>query len=212
MRITPTTLIVLILTAVSVVAVTAPQPAAAAAPNCGLFTARMYDQLNPTTSAQTLSARGDQATAAYDNGFTAVRPNAISASLSAGTSVGAVHKLYQASSRNYFYSLNAAEIRTAVTRLGYQDQGVVFYAATQSSSCLVPVYSFFRLGKHRYVTSAAERAELTTAGWKPESVRFHLGRPASAFTFAVIPDTQQEVLAESDRRFVNRSQWLRSTT
>ena len=41
-------------------------------------------------------------------------------------------------------------------------------------------------------------------------VRFYVGRPEAdtAFTFAVYPDTQQEVLRKSDRRFINRSQWL----
>ena len=42
-------------------------------------------------------------------------------------------------------------------------------------------------------------------------MRFYLGKPASAFTFAVMPDTQMEVVQDSDHRFVNRSQWLRST-
>jgi hypothetical protein len=196
--------------AVTTVATT-PPPASAAGPDCKLFAARMYDQLSPSTATQNLSARADQAGLAYSNGFTTVRPYSITSSLRSGTSIKAVHKLYRASNRNVFYSHDAAEIKKAVTKLGYRDQGTAFYAATKSASCLLSVYSFYKGGKHRFVTSAAERKSLTAAGWKQEKIRFYLGKPASAFSIAVMPDTQQEVLQASDVRFVNRSKWLAAT-
>jgi hypothetical protein len=212
MRIRSVPLIVLTMAFGSVAALTATAPTAAAAgPDCKLFAARVYDQLNPATAAQSLSARADHAAITYDAGFTTNRPYTVTASLRAGSFVKAVHKLYRASNKNVFYSHDSAEIKNAVTKLGYADQGVVFHAATKAAPCLKPVYSFLKAGKHRFVTAAAERASLTAQGWKQEKVRFYLGGPASAFTFAIMPDTQQEVLQASDRRFVNRSRWLGST-
>lgn len=207
-----TLLISLIMTAGMAVAVTTKPPSAhAASPDCNLFAARMYDQLHPSSATQSLSARADHAAMAFDSGFTSSRPYTMTASLRSGTLVKAVHRLYHPGNNNNFYSQNAAEIRRAVSKLGYQDKGVAFYAATKSAGCLLPVYSFYRDGKHRFVTSAAERKTLSSQGWKQERVRFYAGKPASAFSFAVMPDTQQEVLNQTDRRFLNRSQWLRST-
>lgn len=211
MRIRSVPIIVLTMVLGSVATLAATATAAAAGPDCNLFAARVYDQLNPATSAQSLSARADQAVTSYDAGFTSNRPYSVTASLRAGTFVKAVHKLYRSIDKNVFYSLDSAEIKNAVTRYGYADQGVVFHAATKSAPCLKPVYSFTKAGKHRFVTAAAERTSLTAQGWKQEKIRFYLGGLASAFTFAIMPDTQQEVLEPSDRRFVNRSQWLRST-
>lgn len=204
---------VVLVVAIAALMVVGPTPrsALAAGPDCKLFAARMYDQLNPSTTGQNLSARADQAGLAYSNGFTTVRPYSITASLRSGTSVKAVRKLYRASNHNVFYSHDAAEIKKATTKLGYVDQGTAFFAATKSASCLLPVYSFYKAGRHRFVTAAAERKSLTAAGWKQEKIRFYLGKPASAFSFAVIPDTQQEVLQASDTRFQGRSQWLRNT-
>ena len=97
-----------------------------------------------------------------------------------------------------------------VEQFGYADQGVAFYAAKAKASCLIPVYGFFKAGVHRFVATAADRAMLSAAGWHRGPVRFYVGRPAAdtAFTFAVYPDTQQEVLRKSDRRLITRSQWL----
>jgi hypothetical protein len=91
---------------------------------------------------------------------------------------------------------------------GYQDQGTAFHASAGSRSCLVGVTSYAKGGTHRYVTSAADKAALTAAGWRRERVRFYLA-PAAVdpkFTIAVYPDTQQEV--GTDQRFLNRAQYL----
>ena len=91
--------------------------------------------------------------------------------------------------------------------MGYVDQGVVFYAARTNASCLVPVWGYHKAGVHRFVTGAADRAMLSAAGWRRGPVRFYVARAAvdPTFTFAVYPDTQQEVLRKSDRRFIGRS-------
>jgi hypothetical protein len=123
-----------------------------------------------------------------------------------------VHRLYKASTRNLFYSYDSAEIKRAVLRYGYVDQGTAFYAATKSASCLQPVYSYLKNSRHRFAASAAERDTLKDDGWKEEKIRFYLGKVASVITFAVYPDTQNEVYRDNDSRFAGRSQWVVNTT
>jgi hypothetical protein len=124
-----------------------------------------------------------------------------------------VHRLSRSShGGNLLYTTNLTEIKQAVEQFGYTDQGVVFYAAKAKAKagCLIPVWSYYKDGVHRFVTGAADKAMLAAAGWRRDAVRFYVGRPVvdPTFTFAVYPDTQQEVLRKSDRRFIARSQWL----
>ena len=65
-------------------------------------------------------------------------------------------------------------------------QGIVFYAAAAG------------------LTRDRPRA-------RPEPTHRRLPRmraPDTTFTFAAMPDTQQEVLRSSDTRFINRTKWL----
>ena len=195
--------------ALATAGVLAAAPTASAAASCSAFTSKIYDQTNPSTQAQALSI----GVAGYVNfqaqGFTTNRPNAMSAAPKLGTGLKGVHRLYRASNKNYFYSADAAEITRAIKYSGYVDQGTAFYASGTSSSCLVPVSSFYKSAKHRFVTSASEAAALVKAGWRKEAVRFYLGKPTtSVFTVAVIPDTQGEVSLPNDYRVLSRSKWL----
>ena len=180
---------------------------AAVSVNCGLFTSKVYSQLFPSNKAQLMAARGDLAVSARASGAVDTRPTPGMASLAGDTTTRAVHRLYRKSNGNYFYSLKPAEIQRA-RGLGYVDQGAVFYASTKSASCLIPVYSFYRSGRHQFTSVAAERNALAKAGWKQEGIRFYLGKPQSVITFAVYPDTQQEVLRNNDTRFAARSRWV----
>jgi hypothetical protein len=188
-----------------------PPSASSAAASCRAFTASVYDQVSPASQAQSLRIRPDEAVVDQAGGFTTARSSTWSAAPRSGTSLVAVRRLYRPSSKNIFYSGDAAEIRRAVTSMGYVDQGVAFYAATSPSGCLLPVWSYYRSGKHRFVTSAAEQKQLSEQGWKRERIRFYLGKPKSVISFAVYPDTQLEVTRADDTRFVGRSNWLVST-
>ncbi len=200
------------LTAASLtMAVIAAMPSVAeAAPSCGAFTSKVYDQLNPTTQSQALSASAASYATFQARGFTTNRADSVTASPKAGSSLAAVHRLYRASTKHFFYTRDTAEIARAVKNSGYQDQGTVFYAATSSASCLVPVWSYWHpRGIHRFTTSATEGAQLVKAGWRKELVRFYLGKPASTtFTIGVMPDTQREVWSNGDTRFAHRTNWL----
>ena len=144
-------------------------PAAVAAPSCSAFTTKVYDLVNPATAGQALTTSTASVLAYQAVGFTANRPATRTAATKASSSVAGVHRLYRAVNKNFFYSLNAAEIARAVRYLGYVDQGIAFYAGTSSASCLTPVWSHHHpRGLHRFVSTAAESQALTAAGWKKE--------------------------------------------
>ncbi len=183
-------------------------PSATAAPSCGAFTSKVYDQVNPRVNSQALSTTAAGYLSFQARGYTSNRPASLTASPKSGPSLKAVHRLFRPSNQNHHYSLDPAEIARAV-KLGYVDQGTAFYASTASASCLVPVRSYYKSGRHRFVTSATEGAALVRAGWRKERVRFYLGKAsASVFTVAIIPDTQPEVWSAGDRRFGQRTGWL----
>ncbi len=93
---------------------------------------------------------------------------------------------------------------------GYVDQGAPFYASPNSASGCVPVFSFVRGGMHRLAGTPAYRAQLTAEGWRRDRVAFYAAPVAvdPTFSFAMMPDTQKEVVSSTDRRFGNRTQWL----
>lgn len=108
---------------------------------------------------------------------------------------------------------------TAFINNGYVRQFVQFYAATEPSSCSVPINLMSRNGVHRLATDA-ESNDLSASGWTRGSIAFYAKStsPIAApdrgaqgdtkFAIAVIPDTQNEVVNASDPRFRNRADWL----
>ena len=195
----------------TITAVSALSSAAEAAPSCAASTSKVYDQVNPTTTAHGLAAFASAAVTFQSQGFTESRDSTLSAAPKMGPGLRSVHRLYRPSNKNYFYSFDYAEIARAVASAGYVDQGIAFFASTTPSSCLVPVWSFHHpRGYHRYVTKASEMNELANAGWRKEKIRFYLGKPesASVFTFAMMPDTQIEVTHGGDNRLAHRVDWL----
>jgi hypothetical protein len=188
-----------------------PHAQAASAPACSAFSASVLERVKPANQASSLTL--SQSVAAKDaaSGFTSPRETSMRAAPRGGPGLTAVHRLSRSRyGGDLLYSTDLAETKQAVEKLGYTDQGVVFYAATAKASCLIPVWSYHKAGVHRFVTGAADRAMFSAAGWRRGGVRFYVGRPSldPTFTFAVYPDTQQEVLRKSDRRFISRSQWL----
>ncbi|GAA1841941.1 metallophosphoesterase [Microlunatus capsulatus] len=185
--------------------------AAAAAPTCSALGATVRERVSPTTQASLLTTSAAAATKAEAAGYTSVRDTSVRAGARKAAGLVAVHRLYRsARGGNYFYSTKAAEIRRAVSALGYTDQGVAFWASPVARSCLVGVTSYHKGGTHRYVTSAADRAALAATGWREEGVRFYLRKAPvdPRFSIAVMPDTQQEVLKAGDGRLAQRSRWL----
>lgn len=187
----------------------APTWSAQAAAPCSKFVAKVYDQLNPRSGGQALSNRGDSAVVLRSAGNTEVRTPSMSAATAPGPGLVGVHRLFHAKKAVYYYAYTSTAVSSA-KKNGFSDQGVAFYASTKPSPCLQPVYSYLKDGVYRFVASASDRRALEEQGWQRQTVRFYLGRAQSVISFAVYPDTQQE-LAESDTRFQGRSQWLLDT-
>lgn len=204
--------LVLVAGALTLLGASSPAPAAyAAAPSCGAFTANVDERVHPTEHGAALSVKAGDTGRFTARGFVARREASMRMATAGGSGLVGVHRLYRDRfGPDYYYTANRLDIAHATTRRGYTDEGVAFYAATRPAECLVPVWSYEKDGVHRFISTSADAARLSLAGWKKEKIRFYAGRPKpdSVFTFAVYPDTQQEVLRAGDQRFASRGQWL----
>ncbi|SDT22849.1 Calcineurin-like phosphoesterase [Friedmanniella luteola] len=212
------------------VAVPGASPAAAAVAVCSDLSTPVQHRVKPATGTgllTTSSTEADRAVSAY--GFTGDRGTAFRASATARSGLAGLHRLYAARTGDFLYSTDASEVRQAVSD-GYADQGVRFHVATSAASCLTPVERWTKGGRHQMVTAPASTKALTAAGWRRERVAFY-ARPATTattpvsgqpglvtkpiattkgttFSFAAVPDTQQEVVGAGDTRMTNRSSWV----
>ena len=189
-------------------------PTAYAAPNCAAFNDAVQYRVNPTTSTGLLTSSRTAANKAAGVGYTQNRGVLFKAAIQRDRTLSVVHRLYKSSTKDYVFVTGAAEISKA-KKSGYVNYGSTFSASKTAAACLVPVYRYLRKSAHQYAATTKARSALVTAGWKLEGVSFYAA-PAvqpqrtgdSKFSFAVMPDTQQEVLNANDRRFINRSKWL----
>lgn len=183
----------------------------AADPSCSALSADVVERVHATEHSAALSLRSSDLARFTERGFRAQRETSMRMAAKAGPGLVAVHRLYRSRlGPDYVYASSPTEVSRAVHLRGYVDEGVVFYAARRPADCLVPVWSYEKGGVHRYITTSADAARLAKAGWTKEQVRFYAGRPKAdtAFSFAVYPDTQEEVYPSHDGRFRQRSQWL----
>jgi 3',5'-cyclic AMP phosphodiesterase CpdA len=187
-------------------------PGHAATAACSALSANVYERVHPTAHSASLTLSRNESTSLTRRGFVAKRETSMRMATRGGRGLVAVHRLYRSryGGPDFFYSADPTDIARATTRRGYVDEGVAFYAATAPAPCLVPVWSYSKNGVHRFLTTTADQAMLAAAGWTKETVRFYAGRPSpeTVFSFAVYPDTQQEVFSNHNGRFRQRSQWL----
>lgn len=212
--------------ALSVVATTGVAANAATAPTAsiGTLTSNVYQANSPTngTSLLTLNSKEiDSAAASY--GYTDIKGATFKASSSEKTGLSPVYRLYKSGDFIWVPKWSGSnEVTNAVSKYGYTEQGVNFYASATKIDGSVGVERFIKGSKHFYAVSDADKAAALKNGMKSEGVSFYAA-PAAAvvtppvtppvstkgqFTIAVIPDTQQEVLATSNDRFAGRSKWL----
>ncbi len=183
----------------------------AADPSCSALSTDVYERVHPTKHSAALSLRSSDLAGFTDRGFRGRRETSMRMAKQPGPGLVAVHRLYRnRPAPDYLYISSPTEIERATRLLGYVDEGVVFYAARRAVECLVPLSSYQKGGVHRYTTSNAESARLVKAGWTKDKTQLYAGRPTAdtAFTFAVYPDTQEEVYPSHNGRFRQRSQWL----
>jgi hypothetical protein len=206
------------------------QLAQAATPSCAALDDPIYQLVNPTLGSSLLTAWTDEATKAVAQGFTQNLGTVFKGSTTAAPGLVGVHRLYNTKSGDFFYTASTTEASSAVSTRGYTDKGISFYVsptADSTTGCSVSVSRLVKGTQHRTAASAAAQTSLTTAGWTLEKGTYYGGpvtapvlpvasanpvtNPAgtgSAFQFAVVPDTQLEVLQANDTRLKARNQWL----
>jgi hypothetical protein len=205
--------------------VAAPAAWAADPPNCAAFTDPVYSRVNPATTASLLTPWAGEAAKAASYGYTDDQGTLFTASIGSDDTLTPVHRLWQASTADFRYAADSDDVASALAK-GYVDQGTRFSASVVAADCLSPVYSYGKAGHQRLALSSDDRSSLTAAGWTQEGVAFYAraadgagappppaAPPAGSdddptFSFAVMPDTQQEVLKPGDPRFLDRTQWL----
>ncbi len=198
-------------------------PTAAVADPCAALDDPVYQLIKPTNDASLLTPWSAERTTAAGYGFSQDRGALFRASTRPADGLVPVSRLYRPRPEEFRVSTDP-EALTAGDDPAYTDEGASFYASPTPASCLVPVQSYVKDDQHRLAVTDAEQAGLIEDGWKKSEVAFYAAaapttaapppppaaRPApdGAFSFAVIPDTQVEVLRSGDPRMVNRTSWL----
>lgn len=187
--------------------------------DCAWFDDPLYSLINPSSQAQLVTPWTREAGGAAENhGYTDDQGVLVRASIQDHETLTPVHRLRRIGGGDFRYATDAAEISGAEAA-GYIDQGSSFSASTVPLGCLVPVAEYVKDGKHRL--AAAGGPDLVEDGWVFDRIAFYAasaeitgpGEPQEpddddTFSFAVMPDTQQEVLRTNDSRFLNRTTWL----
>ena len=190
----------------------------ASGPNCAAFDDAVQYRVNPTTSTGLLTSSQSAGDTAAGIGYTDNRGTLFQAAAQSDSSLSEVHRLYKSSTKDYIFLTGATEI-TKAKASGYVDYGSSFSASKTAATCLTPVYRYIRKSAHQYAVTATDRAALISAGWTLEGPSFYAAAAGVTsppvtptgdpkFSFAALPDTQQEVLNANDSRFINRNKWL----
>lgn len=147
---------------------------------CATMATPIHHVVNPTTQAALLTRwPSEAAKAAANHRFTEDHGTPFSAAVAPGTGLVEVHRLHKAKSGDFVWIHNRSEIANAVTKHGYVDQGVGFYAAATASTCTTPVTRFVKGSMHRFAVAPSEQAALLAAGWRSEGTGFHAVPTAS---------------------------------
>lgn len=207
------------------------------APDCGAFDDPIYQRVKPDNGASLITPWASEAANAARYGFIQDNGTVFRASRTPQTGLVPVKRLWKNEPQDFMASADQAEWGPAIAEDGYGDQGVSFYVSPVAGDCLVPVYRYLKQGRHRLAVTEAARTGLESAAWRSEGVSFWVAPPApvsgpeepasppplpplptptprppvtdgdTRFSFAVYPDTQQEVFG-TDPRFLDRTSWL----
>jgi hypothetical protein len=213
-------LVALLTLASGCVSLLATAPPATALTDCATLTSSIYQLVNPTTNANLLTPWSSEAAGARPSyGFTTDLGTPFSAAIVNQTGLSPVRRHYRAANNDFAWAVAGSPAASALISAGYADQGTNFYASASAiGSCSAPVLTMVRSDHRRYVLPDGEAA-LLGQGWVREGVAFYvkpaaattpLDTSASTFSFAVVPDTQNEVLNTSDQRMPQRVSWLRA--
>jgi len=144
--------------------------AATVSPNCSaLGSSPIFQIINSSTKASSLTSSESQAGNAPDTLFYA--------SLTGVTGLVGAHRMYNGSSKDYFWTISSSEVASAAKNSGYVDQGIDFYVSSAAAGCTQPVYRFQSGAMHRFAVSQADQNALKASGWKSEGIVFYGGNP-----------------------------------
>lgn len=186
-----------------------PTSAQAAVP-CSAYNRPVFTAVNPTTQASAVSYWATDLAIATRSGFT--RYTGVLGTGAQNFQIGlwSMFRLTNATTHDVMWVNRSAE-RDALLKKGYVQGPRDFFATMTDDACVSPVYRLYKGSIHRYAGTVASRDALVSAGWRYEKVAFYLApapRTDTQFTFAVVPDTQQEVMRSEDQRAEQRAAWI----
>lgn len=193
-----------------VVAAPAASPSAAGVSDvgCSAMTTPVYGRGNPQSSNLLLtlsSAEATEATGKY--GFTTDRGVMFLASPTPAAGLVAVHRL-QSSATGAFRYTTDSEVPE-----GWVDRKADFYVADTARGCAAAMRVYSRGDDRFYANSKGDQDRAVAGQWQDDGVAFYAKRQSyrdTHFSFAVLPDTQEETNNQYDTRFQNRTAWLAS--
>ncbi len=158
------------LTVAGLTAALAPQ--AAAATICDSLKSPVYQRFNPATRVTLLTTSATEAATAARNGFTENHGTPFRVSTIASPSLAPARLLVREPDGDRIYIPNAPEADNAVLEYGYQARGTAFHVAANAQPCIIPVYRYYKSGRHTYASTSAEISAITKAGWIKEGATF----------------------------------------
>lgn len=146
------------------------------------MTTPVYQRNADATGRTLLTTKASEAVSAAKYGFTTDKGTPFYASSTPATGLVPIHRIYKASNNDFVWMPAGTELNIAVSKYGYVDQQVDFYASTTpSGTCTSPVYRLQKDGKHEFTVSKSQRDSMLASGWTEGSIAFYVTtKPAAA--------------------------------
>lgn len=189
---------------------------------CAAMTTTIYQQDSTATKRTLFTQWKSEADKAISYGFDDTKGAVFKVSMVPKTKLVPIHRLYNPTSTDFIWLAEGGELNGAVTKFGYTDQGLAFYASETPLPCTSPVYRVQKGATHKYTVSAQERDAYLASGWFEGAATFYVVKTKAPrpilpdpvkdadgkFSFAVLPDTQGESHEGLQSRLYKRANWI----
>lgn len=167
----------------------------------------IYLVANPDLGTTLTTPWADEVSSAAAYGFTKQLGSPFTVSTTSSSGLTAVHRLFDASTKDFTEALASSARLKSLTAAGYTDQGTSFYALATASVDTQPVTRYVRKGRHRLAVAGAG-ADLVADGWTVDGVAFYVpatdaanlaeevGALAPGHTYYPVPDDAVFVSSE----------------